>query len=189
MLPNAYLLEIIQVGMNLIGVGATAFTLGSAKMNLRAVWYERPVDGQRILLAQKNVRREYVSLVHIQGVLLAIGILGLFMPPPPWPWGPIPQSQLTSEQYRIVLSAQIVRVGLTWLSFRKTVNSIQNWIDERPLRKPRRRTDGVITPATIAQATATIAQAQATAAQDIASAQQDHASAVLRGEAVEHGNT
>jgi hypothetical protein len=193
MLRNAYPAEILLVVTSAIGALVNTFTLISAKLNLRAVWCELPVDGQRVLLGQKNVRRESVNLWHVQIAFLVIGLIGIFTPPPPWPWVE-PVSQLTANEYRVLVGAQATRVILAWVSIRKMVLAVQNWIDERPLRKPRRRTD-IANHATIAQdaataaqGAATVAQGAATIAQTVASERQAAAADILQGSGEDGGS-
>lgn len=175
MFPHAYPLEFFHTACALIGVCVNSFTWMIAKVNLRYAELAEPYDGEIVAAGRTMVRREYVSLVYVQGLMLGLGILSLYYPPPPWAWGDAPWRTLLPDQRSAVFYAWAWRMGVSVMCLRKAVNSLQNWFEERPLR----RRPG---SASLHMRRATDAQSEARVAQTVAASEQAQAVAALKAE-------
>lgn len=157
-MTNASFLEIVQTLAALVGAALTCRAMIEADLNLVAQ-NRSGMNGNRLLIAQKNVRVERCVL-GVQVCMFLAGLASLFIPPLPTGQG-------------FVATRLVNSVILMYLSYR-------NWLDDRitiPSRSRRASdpTSGAAIAAAAQQA-ASVAQVEATAAQTTASVAQDKAS-------------
>lgn len=172
---HATALEILMTGFASWGVWVTYHNYISAERDCLAVERSQ-FNGSRRIIALRNLRIEY-ALMQVQVVLLFLGIVSLFLPPPPFPPALDPMSR------QMAFGSMLVRVGLTYISVRLTLLSRKNYTERELI---------VAVPkagAATLQRRASDLQAAATHAQDEASTEQDKASTAWTDEAAERGRS